>query len=489
MYEKVKNRLHHENWPSPVFYLPVFLYYLYSSFKHGGRFNYFSVVNPGLKTGGLCGFSKWESFKLISSEYIPKTLLLKKEEDHNTLKVKEEMQNLGLEFPVILKPDCGERGFLVYKLENMLDLTKALKLYADKVDFLIQEYIEGDLELGVFIIKKNKKWIISSLMSKKFLSVVGDGTSTLSELCQKDVRAERFFLSNTSNNTVDMLKVLPKGESMVLEHIGNHCRGTEFINEMNHNDESLREVFSDVVEKQTDLNYIRLDIRTKSWDHLNKGEFKVLEVNGVSAEPGHIYDTKFTLTEAYKDLFHHWMEMSEIAGEQIDKGFEPEKLTDTIKDVFSHLANKKRLMSLQKEGEEDCLFVPPDDINSLSIDEVMEHAKEALPKNTETLFEKALDLGGYLRFCMYKDSNYEVVLCKWKPQKGSDEHDHKGKDCCFEVLSGEVSEYRKVGDENITLNANSRGHICDKQGPHIMFNKTDVDAITLHVYKNKDLVT
>ena len=84
------------------FIFPCFCITFYSSLKHGGRFNYFSVVNPGLKTGGMCGFSKWDSYKLIDENYIPKTVLLKKTMKPKPSELKEKMKAMGLCFPVIL---------------------------------------------------------------------------------------------------------------------------------------------------------------------------------------------------------------------------------------------------------------------------------------------------------------------------------------------------------------------------------------------------
>jgi len=487
MYRSVLSRFHHENWPAPIFYLPVFLYYIYSSLKHGGRFNYFSVVNPGLKTGGLCAFSKWESYKLIEKKYVPETILLKKGNDLKTYEIIEQMNAKGLGFPVILKPDRGERGFLVHKIDSVKELASVLSQYSDKVDFLLQEFIEGDLELGVFIIKKTPSdWSISSLVSKKFLSVVGDGVSTVFELCQKDPRAEKFFLNRIKEEDLgfDKNKVLPLNEKMILEHIGNHCRGTEFVSEMQKNKTALKNCFSSVVESQTELNYFRLDLRAKSWEDIENGNFKVLEVNGVSAEPGHIYDPRLSLTEAYKDLFHHWMQMSEIAGEQLGKGLEPESITETVKEVLGHLHNKKTLMNLQKD-EDHYLFNPPKDYESLKAEEVLELVKANLGSDFEVIFKNASDLGGYLRACLYKDESSELVLCKWKAGGTSNLHMHPQKDCWFEVLDGEIKEFRKLSGVTHELIKNQSGYIFDDHGPHKMFNDTQKDSISLHYYKKR----
>ena len=82
---------------------------------------------------------------------------------------------------------------MVNKIDNITELIQTLEQYGDSIDFLLQDYVEGDLELGAFIIRNSKDWSISSLVSKKFLSIVGDGKSTVFELCQKNSRAKKFF--------------------------------------------------------------------------------------------------------------------------------------------------------------------------------------------------------------------------------------------------------------------------------------------------------
>jgi hypothetical protein len=41
--------------------------------------------------------------------------------------------------------------------------------------------------------------------------------------------------------------------------------------------------------------------------------FKILELNGAGAEPGHIYDPKFSLFEAYNQIFLHLNYLSRIS--------------------------------------------------------------------------------------------------------------------------------------------------------------------------------
>ena len=107
-----KEKLHHENWPMPIFYTPIFFYYLYNSLKYR-KLNYFTVVNPALDTGGMCGFSKYESFKLLPPEVVPATILLENE-SYSESQIGDLLDKYNLSFPLIVKPDQGERGFFSF---------------------------------------------------------------------------------------------------------------------------------------------------------------------------------------------------------------------------------------------------------------------------------------------------------------------------------------------------------------------------------------
>lgn len=329
----IKERLHHEYWPSSVFYFPVFMYYLFTSARLM-KLNYFTLVNPGLKAGGLCGFSKYESFKNVPKRYLPKMIMLragKKRDIPRLMKLKK------ISFPAILKPDSGERGMLVSKVNSLEEINKIREQH--QLDFLLQEFVEGPLELGVFLIKNRKRWDISSLTSKKFLTIIGDGRSTLKKLIETEYRAKKFF----SLKDIEESLVLEKNEAFLLEPIGNHSRGTQFVNECNHISKELTHTFQGVLKNLKGIKYCRLDLRTSSWEDLKNGDFKIMEINGVSAEPGHIYDPNVKLTDAYRDLFHHWKTMAEIAEEELKEGKTGERFTETLKVVSNHLLMKRNV--------------------------------------------------------------------------------------------------------------------------------------------------
>ena len=69
----------------------------------------------------------------------------------------------------------------------------------------------------------------------------------------------------------------------------------------------------------------RFDLKVKNVDDLYLGKnIKIMELNGASSEPGHIYDSSNNnIFKAYKDLFSHWRRLSDIAKVNIDNGHKP----------------------------------------------------------------------------------------------------------------------------------------------------------------------
>lgn len=470
-----KQKFHHENWPTPVFYAPVFLYYLYNSIKFR-KFNYFTAVNPALETGGLCGFSKFESFKLLPQKIVPTTIILKREA-YSEQQVGDLLKEREMNFPLVVKPDQGERGFLVFKVNSLRELMETIGNKSLKVEFLLQEYIQGPLELGVFLIRKNDRWKVSSITSKTFLSVVGDGESTMSQLINSDPRVKKYYDSGSSEKH-NMYAVPKKGESILLEPIGNHCRGTEFVDECCKITDELHELFHENLKGMEGVNYCRLDLRTASWTALMNGEFKVMEVNGVSAEPAHIYDTSVPLTKAYKDLFKHWSNMAGIAKSQIALGAKPERLTDTIGLVRQHMKKKKELLSVQSSVV-DVLGCEQLDLSLEAEDILRKFSKEDLLAGHEC--SKAEE--GYERTVLFKNKDYEIVFCHWRSGDKSVVHQHPNQKCWFRCLQGELLELRSMGQEQTYIKEDDLAYIDDSMGAHQMLNVSTDCSYSVHIYE------
>lgn len=300
-----------EFWPFSVFYFPVIFYWSWLVIKTRSFF-FFTASNPGIEFGGMLGESKNKIYQNINPEYIPKTFKLKP--GLNCTEFIARLKTEGLDFPFILKPDIGERGWMVELIKNEKDLIKYL---ADiKVEFLVQEYVHLPVELGVFYYRfpDRENGTVSSVVVKEMLSVVGDGRSTVREMIMQDVRA-KMHLQTLENSNFEIMDYIPAHkEEVELVSIGNHCRGTTFLNG-NHLINSKLIAVVDRISKEVEGFYFgRFDLRCKSVEDLYEGRnFKIIELNGAGSEPAHIYHPGFPLIQAYKDIVHHLKVLARIS--------------------------------------------------------------------------------------------------------------------------------------------------------------------------------
>ncbi len=256
--------------------------------------------------------SKKKILDLLPENLIPKTLFF----NHPVSKdeIINAMGSLSMHFPIIIKPDYGERGKGVEKIEDSVELTKYLDV--NRLNIIIQEFIDYPVELGIFYIRHPDKenGNITSIVKKKLLFIIGDGNSKVKDLIKENPRA-LIQLKELEKRHPDLMNFIPgKNERIELVSIANHCRGTTFINGNDLISKSLLKVIDDIGKNIEGFFYGRFDIRCKSINDLNEGKnFKILELNGAKSEPAHIYHPGFSLTQAYKVVFDHWNEIYEIA--------------------------------------------------------------------------------------------------------------------------------------------------------------------------------
>ncbi|UZR93186.1 ATP-grasp domain-containing protein [Chondrinema litorale] len=340
MVQKIKKLKEFEYWPFGVFYIPLYFYGFYLAFK-SRSFMYFSTTNPGMKYGGVIGESKISVLDRIDAKYLPKTIFINSGSQFNDIQflIKEK----GLELPLIVKPNIGERGKGVEKIENI----ESLKDYLDqnKEDIILQEFIDYPVELGILYYRHPNEATghISSVVMKEFLEIEGNGHATLLELIDSKPRAigRREYLLNKYAHQLN--DILPNGERIRLEPIGNHCRGTKFLNGNHLINSQLESVFDQIAKNIKGYNYGRFDLKVKSLEDLYLGKnIKILELNGVSSEPAHVYDPNMKLLNAYKDVFKHASIIQQIGYANHKKGVSYSPLYTFVKELISFLNTPKK---------------------------------------------------------------------------------------------------------------------------------------------------
>lgn len=304
---------------------------------------FFTAVNPNIETGGLFGESKINILNQIPEKYLPKTIFIKKNLDFK--QIQEALKKKNITYPLIAKPDVGERGLLVAKIKT----EEALETYLTNhpVDFLLQEFIDVPMELAVMHHRfpGKKKGKITSICVKDPLQVTGDGNSTVRQLMRQIPRAI-LQLPRFEKDFFQLLNIIPaKDELLILEPIGNHSRGTGFLNGNHLINDKLEAVFDEISNKMEGIFYGRFDLKCKSPEAVENGDFKILEYNGIGAEPAHIYDKAIPIWKKYQIIYQHWQSIFEIYTVQHAKGIRG----DTIVQLKEHWKKYHNYMSKIEE--------------------------------------------------------------------------------------------------------------------------------------------
>ncbi|KAA3621389.1 MAG: hypothetical protein DWQ02_27820 [Bacteroidetes bacterium] len=300
-------------------------------------------VNPGLFTGGMGMESKYATIMMFPPELRPKTVLARPGQDFE--EIKTAMKGEGLDFPLIAKPDIGYRGMLVKKVKNELELRAYLEKYP--LDFLLQEFIDLPKEGGVLYYRypDEERGKITSVTLKEFLTVKGDGESTVLELVKKSDRA-LLQLERLKENYAEVLQqVPPSGTEVPLGSIGNHSKGTAFINGNHLIDREMEDAFQKIVDQLEGIDYGRFDLKCTSYEDMKRGKnIKVIEINGIGAEPTHIYDpTKMSYFEAVGTITKHWKIILNMSRKNRQIGIPRLKTSDLFRYLLKHRRYVKKI--------------------------------------------------------------------------------------------------------------------------------------------------
>lgn len=318
---------HYEYWSSNTIYCLLAPVLVWNAIR-AKSLTYFTAVNPNWNNGGLFGESKKAILDLIPSEYKPFT---------KTIKISDNLNQLDVLYPFIAKPILGERGKGVVKINNFSEW----KIYHQTTDneYIIQEFIDYPIELGVFYSRKpsEPKGKISSVTQKEFLHIIGDGKQSFEALIFQNIRALLHLKKLEQKFYYCWKEVVPNGKMIELEGIGNHCKGTRFINANRLINNDLEDIFEAISCQIDGFQYGRFDLRVPSLNDLYAGKnIKIMELNGTNSEPTHIYDESVGFLKAYRDLAWHWTRMTDITIENKKLGIKSKNAFQFLKELKNY---------------------------------------------------------------------------------------------------------------------------------------------------------
>ena len=310
-----------EFWPMWIFYAPVALWVIALIIRHRGV-GVIAAANPGIADGGIVGESKYDILtKLPANWTIPAVRIAPGTSGERASQVADALRKRGWAFPVILKPDVGQRGTGV-KLVRSLE---AVQQYFDREAgaVVVQPYHDGPHEAGVFYYRMPswQRGRILSITDKHFPFVVGDGRSTLEELVWGHRRLRMQAHTFLSRHHDQRHRIPSTGERVSLAIAGNHCQGTLFRDGHHLITPALEERIDAIARSYPGFFIGRFDIRYSDVERFKAGEdLAIVELNGATAESTNIYDPDRSLFAAYRQLCLQWWLVFAIGAENRASG-------------------------------------------------------------------------------------------------------------------------------------------------------------------------
>jgi hypothetical protein len=293
-----------EYMPMTFTNIPVFICYLYYALK-SGSISFFKSANPGIPMGGAFGVSKIDMMENIPKELLPGMFLSLKGETIKQLK--QRLIHEQIVYPIILKPDIGERGFFVKKISSETELDQYLNELP--CDMIIQEFIDWPHEYTLsfnVMPDKPESFTITSICKKGFMEITGDGIHTGKALMANNPRYYLQIPKFEKQQFAWLDEVIPDGITIYPEPVGNHNRGTAFFDERHLITSRLIDQYRALCLGLDGIYIGRFDMKANSEADFLQGHIKIMELNGVFGEPVHVYDPSYSPIQAYKDLFRQW---------------------------------------------------------------------------------------------------------------------------------------------------------------------------------------
>lgn len=302
----------YEFWNPRLFELPYYLYLGLQCIKKRVGIKGLAKANYGLYHGEIGLGSKFDSQLAFDQRYFLPTILI---EDSLSLEQKKELINTFVaehNFPVILKSNVGSVGKGIVKISDQADIDKHTPRLLG--GFILQKFTSNPYECGVFYIRQKGVSKITGINKKHFPTVAGNGRDDLLTLARQHPRYNRHW--NAFLQDINTSEVLAEGEQKRLSFIGSHTLGCKFTDDAHLLTPEIEQGIFSVFESQLGFNFGRVDVKAADEAAFQRGEFVVIEVNGVASLPTHMFDPKFSVWQAYKIFFEHAKYLAEIAAEQ-----------------------------------------------------------------------------------------------------------------------------------------------------------------------------
>lgn len=302
-----------EFWPPWLFYAPVVPWVAWLACRHGGL-GTIAAANPGMPDGGFVGESKHDILSSLPERWtLPSVLLRPGTTAARVATCERVVWQRGWSWPIILKPDVGQRGAGV----DLVAGPAAARAYFERTPgaVIAQRYHPGPYEAGIFYVRRPgaAHGRIFSITDKHFPKVVGDGRRSVAALVwgHARYRMQASLFLDPLGPAAD--RVPAEGEAVPLTFAGNHARGTMFLDGVHLRTPALESRIDAIAQAVPGFFLGRFDVRYGDVDAFMAGEdLAIVELNGASSESTNIYDPSRSCVDAWRTLYAQWRMVFEI---------------------------------------------------------------------------------------------------------------------------------------------------------------------------------
>lgn len=330
-----------EFWPAWLFYLPLVPWLGYLAVRYRGLTTP-TAANPGMPHGGVVGESKFAILSQLPREWTaPSVLIAPGPVDLRVAQLLGTADQRGWAFPLILKPDAGQRGAGV---KLVRDADAAVRYLAENPQpVLAQVYHAGPFEAGIFYYRmpNEARGRIFSITDKQFPVLVGDGVSSVKSLIRRHPRFRMQAGTFLARMNGQAETVPSAGARIPLAIAGNHCQGTLFRDGARLMTPELERTIDLVARSFDGFFFGRFDVRYGDAARFRAGaDFTIVELNGVTSESTNVYDPTWSLASAYRVLFRQWAILFEIGNRNRRRGHRPSSLGAVIADARAYYRDR-----------------------------------------------------------------------------------------------------------------------------------------------------
>jgi pimeloyl-ACP methyl ester carboxylesterase/membrane protein DedA with SNARE-associated domain len=330
-----------EFWPVWLFYLPVIPWIGWLAMRYGGLTTP-TAANPALPHSGFVGESKFEILQHLPAKWVQPSFRIDPGDPASRIQpLIAHVQSGGWSFPLVVKPDEGQRGAGLKRVHNWEDVTRYVESEPRAV--LVQTYHPGPCEAGIFYYRlpEQRSGRIFSITDKRFPEVVGDGRSTLEELISRHPRLRMQIAVFTRRHAARLSEVPAEAERVPLAVAGNHCQGTMFLDGSSLITPELERAVDTIAKHYDGFYFGRFDVRYANEDELRTGRgFRILELNGVTSESTNVYDPDWSLPAAYGTLCRQWALAFRIGATNRKRGHRTSSIRALLGAAYKHYGNR-----------------------------------------------------------------------------------------------------------------------------------------------------